>query len=108
MMDKRQLDQERRENVSERVLSGEPLIDPVVLETLQELDLPFRGEFRQGAIERLAAQVAERRTVNGIAQRISSNAVSPITTAIEQEMDQRVRKRIAERAKKMAQDRTEQ
>lgn len=95
----------RRDRVSERVQADEPLIDPVVLDALEEADLPLRGEFRKNVLKKISAQVRQRRTVDGVAARLSSNIVSPISTAMEQELDSRVRKRITERAKEMTEDR---
>jgi hypothetical protein len=104
-MDYEQRSGERVEELAERGQRAEPLVDTVVLDTLDDLDLPLRGEMRQRVLKRVKTQVRQRRTVDGIAARMSNTLVQPVSTAIEQELDNVVRSRIQERLEKQAERR---
>lgn len=90
------------EELSERAETNEPLVDTPVLNAWAEMDLPMRGEARENIIQRMREQLRNRRTVEGIASRIAANATSPITNAIEEEAQDRVRGRVEETLKEQA------
>lgn len=83
-----------RNKLGEKAENNEPLVDTPVLDAWQSMELPLRGPFRENVIKRLRAQVKGRRTVEGLAARISSNVTSPISAAIEEEAEQRVKGQI--------------
>lgn len=62
--------------------TDEPFIEPKVLNTLADIELPFRGQFRQRVIRSIARQARQRRTIDGIASRVASQVSAPITEEI--------------------------
>jgi|APHM01.1.fsa_nt_gi hypothetical protein len=96
-------DQELRD----RVETNEPLLDTPALNALEEADLPLRGGMRENILIRVKASVRERRTVEGISSRLATNIVSPISSALEDEAQDRVRKRVVDQIKQRAGDRDE-
>lgn len=83
-----------RDEIRERAQANEPILDTYFLDLWAELDLPLRGERRQNIVERMRAQIRNRRTVEGVSSRIATNLTSPVQNALNEEMEDRVRGRI--------------
>lgn len=83
-----------REELRQRAEANEPLVDTFLLDMWAELDPPFRGERRQNILERMRAQARNRRTVEGISSRIAVNISSPVTNAIQEEVEDRTQARV--------------
>lgn len=100
-------DEEQAADVSSRVKQNEPLVDTVVLDEWLKAELPLRGEMRKKVLARLRKNIRNRRTVEGIASRISSAVTRPITNAIQEEAEDRIQQQVVERAKKRAEGTSE-
>lgn len=74
----------------------DPYIDTPLLDRWSEADMPLRGSFRENLAKRVRNNVKQRRTEDAISQRLSQNAVSPIMSALELELSDRVKERIQE------------
>lgn len=88
--------QERKQEIRERAIRDDPLINPNIMEQWVDADLPLRGPFRERVSRRLLVAIKERRTVSGISQRIASQLTTPITNAVREETEGRVQSRIQE------------
>lgn len=82
------------DDLRERAEANEPIIDTPLINMWAELDLPLRGERRENVIQRMRAQLRNRRTVEGISSRLAANLTSPVQNAVNEEMEDRVRGRI--------------
>lgn len=85
-----------RDKLTERAQAQEPLVDPYVLNKLDQMDLPFRGEVRQNILKRVKEHVKRRRTVEGVSNRIASNISTPITEAVRGEVEDRTQRRVGD------------
>lgn len=104
-MDDRQYEQENlREDVRERLARNDPIFEPMLLETWSELDLPLRGQIRQEAVERAAQQVAQRRTIDGIATRAANQVVSPFVTVVQGQAEDTIRRAITNNVQRAAEN----
>jgi hypothetical protein len=72
----------------------EPLLDTKVLDMWAEANAPLRGRIRQRVLDKTRLQLKERRTVQGVANRVSNLAVTPVTTAMREEAEEETREAI--------------
>lgn len=62
------------------------VLDTPVLDRLQQSSLPFRGSFRERALERVRYRIKQRRTAEGFALRASNLVSGPVAQAVDEEM----------------------
>jgi len=85
-----------REKLSERASNDEPLVNTPFLDMWAEIDLPFRGELRQGMARGITQSVKDRRTIHSIASRAASAITDPISSAVEEQLEDTIQNRLTE------------
>lgn len=94
-------------SLAERLANNDPVFEPTTLNKLADADLPLRGPLRQRMIENARDRTLQRRTIQGISNRVAANIAAPITEIVEQSIRERVTERIQESATRAAANRSE-
>lgn len=90
------------DSLADRLARNEPVFEPTVLNSLADADLPLRGPLRRRVVENARDSVVERRSIEGISNRLAANISAPISQIIEQSIRDRVRERIQESVTRVA------
>jgi len=74
--------------------TAEPLVDTYILNILADADRPLQGEPRDRIMKRIRDNVRNRRTINGVAERVAMNITSPAVDAIRREGEDMIKETV--------------
>lgn len=87
----------KADDLAEQAGQLDPVFDTPVLNLMSTVDAPTPSDGCACFIERVRANVRQRRTKGQVAKRIANNASIPLTEAFESELTERVQDNIERR-----------
>lgn len=89
-----QRDRNRVRDAEQRIADDKPVVEPKLLKTFCQMNLPLRGPFRNEVMLSVTQQVAERRRASNLSSRAVSEIVGPISRAVQSQAENRMQRRV--------------
>jgi len=93
------------DSLAEKRAQDECLREPKAIQTFAELDMPLRGPLRQQVLDNAAMAARQRRTIQGVSERVARTVSDPVVQVLQKSLEERARDRAEQIATRVASNR---